>query len=117
MLAVFAGLCAIVAALFGIGRLFTPSYAKVTAHTLEHSITRAAGGGAPLQHQPLRCRRLGSAWGCPVPDTKSSGGQAQYKVQMTDAHCWDAVKTIREHQGKPLPTKLSDCVLAEDKKN
>lgn len=113
MLAVFALLAAVIAAIYGLVHLFTPEYAKVTPRTLSRSVARAADGGSAQQEKPQPCARLGRTWNCSVPDAAGSGS-ARYRVTMTDAHCWRGVKTLRETDGEPLPARTDGCVTSED---
>jgi hypothetical protein len=116
MLGVFLLLCAVIAAIFGLVRLFTPQYAKVTPRTLSNSLLRATEGGSKPGGGLEHCRKLGSDWTCAVPARSGSPATpARYKVHLTDRYCWTAVKTIKESDGDPLPREAADCVTTEDK--
>jgi hypothetical protein len=111
MLAVFALLAAVIGAIYGLVHLFTPDYAKVTPRTLSRSLIRATEG---REQKPQPCTRLGRTWNCSVAGSAGSGRSARYRVTMTDAHCWRAVKTLPETFGEALPARTDGCVTSED---
>ena len=115
MVAVFAILCAAIAAMFGLGRLFRPDFIKVTPTRLAASVTREAGGDLPKGGKPKPCERSGDHWTCLVVDTTGSGN-AGYRVTMTDRHCWSAEKTVSESDGEPLADEPAGCVTEDDKR-
>jgi hypothetical protein len=114
LVAVFALLCVVIAAMFGLGRLLGPSYETVTARTLSRSVTRETGGGT-LDKRPSPCRRANGEWSCEVEDTSGSGAPALYHVKLNDKYCWEADKTRPENGGKKLPTHADGCVTSDDK--
>jgi hypothetical protein len=114
IVAVLAALAVVIGAIFGLVHLFAgPDYATVTPRTLSKSVTRATGGGSALGLRPEPCRHRRATWSCFVANSGSPGG-AQYRVSMRDPHCWNALKTRRVAEDKPLPIHSSGCVVSDD---